>query len=252
MLRILLGIVFATAAVTGVTMGTLAAFGDTEASLANEISAASIDLEVDLKISDANTAAVFGPSDLDPTGNTMLLTASGVFPGEAAYAGIGLRLKGDPLVDPPAQVSLRMSRHDDIDVTCTEPEIVEEPACAGGADPGELDNISELLIFYDYGIDNLPGPAGDPAENNLGQDGAEVTIFPWQSVDPNIPASPGEIVFPLDANPNTPAVIDPFVQGTTYYITVIWNFPNAAGFSDNVAQTDSFQMDMTFEALQLP
>lgn len=273
MLRILLGFVFAAAAVTGITMGTLAAFGDTEASLNNEISASSLDLEVDLKVKDdnfptgpdQNTALGFGPSDLDPTGATKILTASGVFPGDSATGGVSLHLKGDPLVDSPARVFLTMSRHDDRDNNCNEPEGLEETGTPGvcSADTlGELDNESSIFVWYDYGSDNRPGPFAvpgdttsallDPQENSLTFEsgaGGEATVFSVAFADPAVPVFPLGVEIELDADPNTPA-IDPFVPSTTYYIGLQWNFALAAGFAQNVAQTDSFQMDFVFEARQ--
>lgn len=286
MLRLLLGLVFAAAAVTGITMGTLAAFGDTEASLGNEISAGTLDLKVDLTADDTdlNTAndSGFALTDLPADGSTKVLEAVGVFPGDSAEATISLHLGGTAGVDPDAPIFLLLGRHNDEDVSCTEPESVEEAnqglTCAA-SNPGELDNLSELWVWYDYGIDGIPGPftiPSDPSsplldtlEGNNRLDGGEVAFIQGTNVIPppplfsgniepiipdvSIPAAPLEIQLDADLS-NPPGLLDLFTPGTTYYIGIEYRFPNAgpAVLTDNVAQSDRIQLDFTFEARQGP
>lgn len=243
-------------AVAGVTIGSLAAFGGLEGSLASSVVTGTADLQVGLSVGGVNEAAPHGLLDLPIDGSTATLTAQNVAPGDIAVATVSLHLKGDPLVEPARPITLIMSRSDDLDVSCNEPEGLAETPAAPGCDPdGELDDRSLMLIWYDYGTDGQISvtPDADGTEGNNQLDAGEVIIYgdsgtgaglPAAGAAPLAPGAPVEI--PLDADTTTPAVSEFFVPAFTYYIGVLWEFPDSGDLSDNEAQSDTFKMDYSF------
>ena len=143
------------AAVAGVSVGSLIAFGGLQGSLASSVVPGAADLQVGLSVGGVNEASPHGIIDLPADGSTATLTAQNVMPGDFAQATVSLHLKGDPLVEPARRITLIMSRSDDLDVSCNEPEGLAEggPITPGCDDDGELDDRSLMLIWYDYGTD---------------------------------------------------------------------------------------------------
>lgn len=253
----------ATAAVAAIATGTLASFSDQEVSLGNDIRAAIMDLEVDLEVGGENIASAHPLIDLPQDGSSLILSAGEVVPGQFAEATVSLHLKGNPAQDVPGMVFLRMSKSADEDNSCTEPEAEQEgagcPAVTPDGGQGELDNLSTMLIWYDYGRDNVAGQidADNSEGDNIRQieepvvyDGSAADVAPLGLVvERFLDAAPGVLVDP-DGDGVFEDIQDPFIPSTTYHIGIRWDFP-LGGTPDNIAQSDSFSIDYVFEARQL-
>jgi len=123
-------------AVAAIVVGvTTAFFSDTETSTGNTFSAGSIDLILDIDgVIKTDEAPIFNLTDMKP--------------GDLGEKTISLTVN-----DNPACGFLSIDLTEDTDNTCTEPELLDEPACKD-SDPGELNDQVEFAVWKDDG-DNV-------------------------------------------------------------------------------------------------
>lgn len=236
MFRLIVTFLVATMAVTAITIGTLAAFSDTETSTGNVITAGSMDLQIDLSgVGGKNVATPFVLTDL--TGE-LLLTASGVVPGDFAEATVSIHTFGN--VDPLVVLTIAMTS--DLDNSCEDAEEDAEGAgCNIGVLEGELDNNSDTVIWYDYGVDGIADSLDSGECDNI-QDTEERFIFDGATnVLPD--------TYAIDGNPGTVSIpngaIDPMVASTKSCIGILWSVLGTVG---NIIQSDSFTLSYEFAA----
>jgi predicted ribosomally synthesized peptide with SipW-like signal peptide len=131
------------AAVAAIAIGgTIAYFSDTETSTGNTFTAGSLDLIVDIDGVDHNPLT--GP----------IFTLADMKPGDTGEKTISLKVDNNPAC---GLVNINLTS--DLDNTCTEPEIGDEPACATSptgieVGSGELNDQVQFIIFSDPDCDN--------------------------------------------------------------------------------------------------
>ncbi len=271
MQRVLLAlgiIVFVGAAVVSATG---AFFNDTETSTGNTFAAG----DIDLKIDNESYAIDFNiPGYVEPTGALVAnpantwelvdLTTQKFFnfldvkPGDYGEDTISIHVgSNDAWMCAAARIT------SDVDGTCTEPELADDPTCSAGPGLGELDSTLQFAFWADDG-DNVYEPG-------TGTGGTPETIFLGGTLaDMN---NAGQIAL---ASPSGGAFgTNPVPGDQTVYIGKIWCAGTLAptnlgqdglntgspltlgtGFTcdgtlvNNASQTDEVQGDMQFYAVQ--
>jgi predicted ribosomally synthesized peptide with SipW-like signal peptide len=239
MKKIIFSLAIIAAAAAVVIGGTTAYFSDTETSNNNTFTAGSIDLKVD------NTCTYNGiacPNMKDPAGNDLVLNwaatdlgASHKFfyftdvkPGDYGEDTISLHVDSN---DACGFVKITKPAANDTDVSCPEPEMAVETACAPTSD-GELDENTIFSIWSDMGTSQSTN--GDCAN-----------VVPGDNkYSPNC----GDILLTqgtLDEVENWG--LGKLSNATTYYYGISWTVPTTVG---NEVQTDSFTGDVEFNVIQ--
>jgi predicted ribosomally synthesized peptide with SipW-like signal peptide len=213
--KILASLVLIGIAISGITMGTVAYFSDTETSTGNTFTAGKLDLKVDstckyngLTVEDCTW------SMMDIDGQSKLFFNFGdVKPGDYGEDTVSLHV-----YDNPACGFMHFVKTSDLDNTCTEPEGKDEtpitPSC--NAD-GELDEKIIFKTWLDIDCDNI-------------QDANEPTLTEG-TFDVNKYWAIGELAIGV---PDT-------------CVGISWKLPNGV---NNIVQSDSFTGDLVFDAQQ--
>jgi len=241
--------------------GTIAFFSDTETSSGNTFTAGAIDLKVDNHCFYNGGECVCekgrcewkgGPYDgqecsctwkLDDLDGHVFANFTDLKPGDHGEDTISFHVKGNK-----AWLCAKVTTTVDKDVDCTEPETEEEGANCAPDNDGELDNYLMVFAWADDG-DNI----FEPKENETPLMTAPVKIAEY--VDKKFPI--------VDKNFNAfgPAG-DPLEGGKDYHIGKAWCFGDMkvnlqtgeiscdGKNVKNDAQTDTLQLDVTFEAVQ--
>lgn len=227
---------------------TVAYFSDTETSTGNTFTAGSIDLKVDYdgyfnKLPDRNPNA--GQWTLTDLTTEKFFDFKDLKPGDYGEGTISLHVDNN---DAWACMTVTPVKNDDM--TCTEPELGDDPTCLptpGDTNlwDGELAGALTGTIWADVCTpeinDNYPEAVpGDniyqPACDRLIGTG----IAPTQTV-----------TLPLaDANNNvfTGVAGQPLTGLQNYYIGISWSLPGAA--TGNIVQSDSYVSDISFKTEQ--
>jgi len=260
--------------------GTIAYFSDTETSVGNTFSAGSIDLTVDNTCyynGQACTSGYWGGVAangacactwaLDNLTGKVFFNFADLKPGDFEEDTISLHVDNNPAW---ACAKITMTANDDM--TCTEPELADDPNCANpGAGLGDLAQALNFVWWADDGDNVL-----ETDEYNVS--GAFVTgTFDWMMNDdtPYFGSNPNEMLLTLsdsDRNFFNPGQIAPLSGATTYYIGKAFCFgtlgfapvAEGAGVSpltasgitcngvavNNASQSDKLTADLEFTVVQ--
>jgi predicted ribosomally synthesized peptide with SipW-like signal peptide len=247
-------------------------FSDTETSTGNTFAAGDIDLKIDNEsyALDCNIAGfgacngrlIFSTStswamaDL-VAGTHKFFDFSDVKPGDYGEDTISIHVGSND-----AWMCAAAAITEDIDNTCTEPELADDPTCVATQTDGELDDVINFAFWADDG-DNVYEPVA-------GQSGTPETIFlggPLSGLD-----DAGQIA--LSDSSGGPFGNNGVPGDSTVWIGKIWcagtltpgtlvqdgasstsplsgtGFTCDGALVDNAAQTDSVEGDMQFYAVQ--
>ncbi len=260
------------AAVAAIAVGgTVAYFSDTETSAGNTFTAGGIDLKIDYdcyfnKVADGTPNC--GGWDLKSLTTERFFDFDDIKPGDFGEGTISLHVYNND-----AWGALTINNITDTDNDITEPEdevdgFIDDK---DGTCDGDLDDGLELLVWVDHGCiagfqcpEDEPRCAADSCEgDNVWQgDCWEPVIFTgsgtdnWVNVKNDIDPA-GETWAISDAikaicahfGPGYPGITEDgrLVGSVTYYMGVAWRASTALG---NIAQTDGWGADLTFEVTQ--
>lgn len=211
--KILASLVLIGIAISGITMGTVAYFSDTETSTGNTFTAGKLDLKVDSTCKyNGLTVGDCTWSMMDIDGQSKLFFNFGdVKPGDYGEDTVSLHV-----YDNPSCGFVHFVKTSDLDNTCNEPELVAEPNC--NLDTiGELDDNMQFTIWMDTDCDNIK----DTDEQIL-YAGSLITNKYWAI---------GELAIGV----------------TNTCVGISWKLPNGV---NNIVQSDSFTGDLVFDAQQ--
>ncbi|MFQ6026762.1 MAG: TasA family protein [Dehalococcoidia bacterium] len=143
MFKFLLTALVGIMAIAAISVGTFAAFSDTETSTGNEIAAGSLDLVVDID-----------GVDTEPVGTIAALDQTAV-PGQEDEVTLSFKNTGS--INGDLTVTLTKGATDDSENGCNEPETTAGDANCGtpGVGEGELDDQTYLAIWRETDCDNL-------------------------------------------------------------------------------------------------
>ncbi len=204
------------AAVAAIAVGgTIAYFSDTETSTGNTFTAGSLDLIVDINsvVQNPLSGPIFEEPDMKP--------------GDSGERTISITVD-----DNPACGFVNFNLTSDLDNSCTEPELVDEPACAQNP-LGELNDNVVWTIWSDMAVANpriLECVEVEPGDNIYSPECGDVQLTTGSLVA-NKSWSIGEL---------------PITPNQQYY-GIAWQLPGAV---NNIVQSDSFTADMIINALQ--
>jgi predicted ribosomally synthesized peptide with SipW-like signal peptide len=203
------GIALTSAAALAVGGGTFASFVDNEVSQNTEVIAGTLDLVVGgTALSEIYNASNAAPGDSDLPGKGYVLTNSGTLPGK---------------------LRVNLVKDADAENTCTEPEGVAEPTCAGDTN-GELDNWMKVQVdgnsFGFGGTTPWLGLANAPVGGSV-----DITSMIWGG-------TPGPITIAAGGQYPTPG----------FELLFGWGI---SGSATNVIQSDSLAFHLEFILEQL-
>ncbi|MCH8741871.1 hypothetical protein IH779_03135 [Patescibacteria group bacterium] len=235
--------------------GTIAFFSDTETSTGNTFTAGSIDLKI------GNDAWFNGQPqsqftwELSDLTNQLFFNYTDLKPGDWEEDTISIRVD-----DNPSWVCANLTITKDSDVTCTEPEVGDDPNCATGNDwNGELGKELSFIFWADDGDNVLEDNeqvvlSGSPSDLPSG-DGNPGQTFPIVDSQFNLFGTNGQ---PLPGQ-TTVHIGKAFCFGTLLQ-TPVAPGPNSPsdnpGFTcdgelvNNASQSDSVMGNMSFTAVQ--
>jgi len=202
--------------------GTIAYFSDTETSTGNTFTAGSIDLQFKVQGENGEWTDVLGQP---------LFALSDMKPGDTGEKTVNLVVDNNPAC---GKVDINLTS--DLENSCTEPEIGDEPNCAVPGDGGELNDNVKFIIWKDNGV----GETGVACDNKM--NGDETTLLTG-TLESDHSYSIGEL-------PNTLDKDTPDCYGIAYCFGT-WDGTTCDGSSvDNSSQSDSFTANMIITALQ--
>ena len=199
-------------------------FSDIETSTGNLLEAGKIDLLVDSECTyNGQSSTECGTWDSKDLTSEKFFNFSDVKPGDYGENTISLRVD-----DNPSWLCMTISPTANDDISSTEPELKE------------LDELRQNMTFHVWAdvCNESPAVPGD----NIYQEGCDKNITESISGDPLTVALADSIqnVFTGNANES--------VNGNqNYYLGFVWSLPSNVG---NIAQTDSFVADISFQAEQ--
>ncbi len=215
------------AAVAAVAIGaTTAYFSDTETSTGNTFTAGALDLTIDSQATYNGQTANYGNWSLKDLGQGDLFFSLGdVKPGDKGEDTVSLHVNNND-----ACGFAKITKNVDSDVSCTEPELAEEPACTPTGD-GELDENTIFTIWSDMGKSNDTVECANvrPGDNVYSPNCGDVQLTTGT----------------LDAVENWG--LGKLTGGSTTYYGIAWEVP---GTVTNNVQTDKFGADIEFSIQQ--
>lgn len=297
--KILLSGTAIVAAAVLIVGATFAFFSDTETSVDNTLTAGSLDLKVDSEAhyngsvcSDVSETDVpnyqwvggtewpvgqpcDGTWDLtDLTATNQFFELTDIKPGDEGENTISLHV-----FDNDAWGRFVIDEVENLDNTCTEPELEAETDCITEGTPGELAQSITFQAWIDDGA--IPGFQGEEDQtegDNIKQENEQLVIQPgtldpagethniWEGLAAyrafldlsnacDVTDSDGNGQTDNDGTPSDDdylacqGIADDgrMVGSTTYYFGLEWSVPDTIG---NEAQTDSLNADLTFEVEQ--
>lgn len=215
------------AAVAAVAIGaTTAYFSDTETSTGNTFTAGSLDLKVDSKATYNGQIANYGNWELKDLGeNDLFFSLADVKPGDTGEDTVSLHVNNNN-----ACGFAKITKTVDSDVTCTEPELGDEPSCTPTGD-GELDENTVFTIWSDMAKSSETTECANvyPGDNKYNPNCGDV------------PLTTGT----LDAVENWG--LGGLAGSSDTYYGIGWTVP---GSVNNIVQSDSFGANIEFSIQQ--
>jgi predicted ribosomally synthesized peptide with SipW-like signal peptide len=271
------------AAVAAIAVGgTVAYFSDTETSAGNTFTAGGIDLKIDYdcyfnKVADGSPNCPNNPGwDLKSLTDEKFFDFNDIKPGDFGEGTISLHVYNNE-----AWGALTIDNIVDSDNGFTEPEdevVLPNDDNNDGTTDGDLDDGLELFVWVDQGCvpgfqcpEDKPRCAADSCEGDNVWEGNcyEPALFigSGDPVDPPYPGNWIDVKNDIDPAGETWAISDAIkyihahggagypgitedgrlVGNITYYMGVAWRASKELG---NIAQTDSWGADLTFEVTQ--
>ena len=233
-----MGVLVIGVAALAIGWGTIAYFSDTETSSGNTFTAGAIDLKIDSSCSyngEPQSSCTWNLTDLT---DKLFANFVDLKPGDHGENTISFHVESND-----AWLCAEVTKTEDDDVDCTEPEIEAEGDDCAPENDGELDDYLMIFAWADDG-DNVFEP---PDEKPLMEAPVKLAEYVGR--------------FPIvDSTFNAFGEEGPLKGGKDYYIGVAWCFGDMTiqngtitcdgGNVGNDAQTDTLKLDVSFEAVQ--